>query len=607
MSNYLEENNLSANPKVSIIVPVYNVEKYLSKCLDSLISQTLKDIEIIVVNDGATDNSPKIIEEYAQKDFRIKSINQKNQGLSGARNTGLMNAKGEFITFVDSDDWLDEDFIEKLYRSAINNNCDIAIGGMKRQREKTFKYRLNYSEEKVYTNLQEKLNICRIPTCCYACGKLFKKELIQNRLFKKGVYFEDVLWTPYVIKESKSLVTIPNTYYFYRANASSIVKSIQSEKKQHDSYVAKKGIVDFYEHNNLVLSNKAKKITKHILYKFGVPVLKIKENNGFDTALLFGFLPIYKTKAKPFYEFKKGRKVLFMRDLDSHFYIDIFGIHLGFKNKKRFLYKEATEYGLTVEKRIPQLIVSLATFPARIGVVHKTLNTLLSQTVKPDRLILWLADSQFPKKEEDLPQEVLKLQEFGLEIRWTEDLKSYKKLVPALKEFPNDIIVTADDDLYYQEDWLESLYNAYLKNPENIYTRRACAVKRKGYYFSIIPHYANIDYEPNYSNQLMGGAGTLYPPNSLYEDIFNIEKIRNLVPTYDDIYFWAMALMKGTKIGLIKNDDVNLYNVENSQNVALCKINNDRGGMSAKDAFNAIFEEYPQIPALLTEQGGKNG
>ena len=201
---------------------------------------------------------------------------------------------------------------------------------------------------------------------------------------------------------------------------------------------------------------------------------------------------------------------------------------------------------MTTEKRNPQLIVSLTTFPARINTVHKTINTLLQQTVKPDKLILWLAKEQFANKEDDLPQNLLKLKDFGLEIKWCEDLRSYKKLVPTLREFPNDIIVTADDDLYYQKDWLESLYNAYLKAPQNIYTRRACAIKRKNYYYSVIPHYANKDYEPNYSNQLMGGAGTIYPPNSLHKDILDTDKIKNVENILN--YFHYQMISLGTYV-----------------------------------------------------------
>ncbi|MBQ8476408.1 hypothetical protein IJ531_05025, partial [bacterium] len=271
-------------------------------------------------------------------------------------------------------------------------------------------------------------------------------------------------------------------------------------------------------------------------------------------------------------------------------------LHLSFKTNDKFKYTEAKEKGVTNKKRTPALIVSLTSYPARINKIHKTINTLLNQTLKPDRLILWLTKEQFEGIE--LPSELLKLQELGLEIKYYQDLRSYKKLVPALKEFPDDIIVSADDDLYYQSDWLSSLYSAYLKNPNYIYTRRACKITNKGSYFTITPHYINNS-KPSYKNQLMGGAGTLYPPHSLYQDIFDEEKIKKLIPTYDDIYFWAMAILKGTKIALVENKDLNLYNVEDTQDEALCKINGSKQNINPKEAFNIILEEYPQIIDLL--------
>ena len=113
--------------KISIVVPVYNVEKYLSKCLESLISQTLADIEIICINDGSTDKSLEILENYASKDNRVKIINQENQGVSTARNNGLACANGEYVTFVDSDDWLESNSCEELYNKAIQTNSDIVL------------------------------------------------------------------------------------------------------------------------------------------------------------------------------------------------------------------------------------------------------------------------------------------------------------------------------------------------------------------------------------------------------------------------------------------------------------------------------------------------
>lgn len=587
------------NPKVSVIVPCYNVEKYIEDCIVSLIKQTFKDIEIICVDDGSVDSTPKILESFAELDKRVKVIFQENSGVSSARNAGVQLAKGEYITFLDSDDWVNESYIDKLYDSITRNNADIAVSEMIRKRPKTEKYRLHFEEEKIYTDLQEKIDVCRIPSCCYICGKLFNKKFIENAPFKTGVYYEDVIWLPEIIKAAKLLVVVPKTYYYYRVNNNSIVKSVQSVQKQHDSYTAKKYIVRFFEENDLKLSERAKNVTKYIKYLFKIPVLKVKECDGYEKTLLFGFLPINKRKSSLYYKFNKNKKMFFFRDLDAHYYVNIFGLHLGFKHKQEFHYDKVTSLGVTDVKRSPQLIVSLASYPARINTVNKTIETLLTQTVKPDRLILWLADEQFPNKEGDLPQNLLELRQFGLEIGWSEDLKSYKKLVPALQKFPEDIIVTADDDLYYQKDWLESLYSAYLKDSKNIYTRRACRVVNKGNVFKNTPHYSNTHYEPDFSNQLMGGAGTIYPPHSLHEDVFNTELIKTLVPTYDDIYFWAMAIINGTKIGLVHNKDLNIYNVEGTQDGALCKINGQNDRMSDREAFNRVFEKYPVIPQLL--------
>lgn len=281
--------------KISIIIPIYNVEKYLKRCLDSLVNQTLHDIEIICINDGSTDNSLEILEEYASKDSRIKIINQSNQGLSAVRHNGLKLATAEFIAFIDSDDWIDLDYFEKLYNSATKNNCDIAAATIVRKRPNSQKYRVHYTEEKICNTLEEKINACRIPICCYVWNKLYRSELVKNNFFKEGVYFEDVLWTPEVLKQSNKLVTVPDVNYYYRVTKGSIVKT-NSPKKQNDSYNAKKYIIEFFEKNNIPLSKKARTINKEMKYFCGIPVLKIKEYNGIKIFYLLNFIPILRRK-----------------------------------------------------------------------------------------------------------------------------------------------------------------------------------------------------------------------------------------------------------------------------------------------------------------------
>ncbi|MCQ2753676.1 MAG: glycosyltransferase, partial [bacterium] len=510
------------------------------------------------------DNSLEILKEYAEKDNRIKIISQKNQGLSAARNTGIESATGEYIGFVDSDDWIDLNFYENLYNTIVKNNCDIACANItKRKILHPKKYLIHYTKEEIYNSLEEKFRRCGIPNYCFVWNKLYKAELIKKAPFKKSATYEDMLWIPEIIKKAKSIVTVTNSsYYYFCSNRNSITKN----------------------HNNTDRFN---------AYKY---ILNFLIENGLESLAIIN--PVQKVVIK------KPKRMFFYKDIDGRFTIELFKFAaLKIKHKLVFDYKKATEYGLNNAETNPKLIVSLTSYPARIGTVHLTINTLLRQTLKPNKLILWLADSQFPNKEDDLPQELLQLKTLGLEIKWCEDLKSYKKLIPAIQEFPDDIIVTVDDDLYYKEDFLEILYNSYKKNPDNIHARRAnnIKIKKRRRVLRVEPHYSNINYMSSFNNFLMGGGGVLYPPHSLHKDIYNIEQIKTLIPTHDDIYFWGMAVLNGTPITLVKDDDINMYQIEETLNNGLCKINKKNGvGMDVEYAFNKIFEKYPIIYNILT-------
>src|SRR5574344_451815 len=171
-----------------------------------------------------------------------------------------------------------------------------------------------------------------------------------------------------------------------------------------------------------------------------------------------------------------GLKSIFsIRRIDNHIICMFFGIQIKIKYKTDFVCPTVSELGITTEKRETKIIASLTTFPGRINSVYKTISTLLTQTMKPDEVILYLADSQFPDK--NLPQNLLNLEKLGLSIKWVEDIRSYKKLIPTLKEYPNDIIITFDDDLYYMPDTIETLYNSYKEHPQDIQSHRCGEVK----------------------------------------------------------------------------------------------------------------------------------
>ena len=228
-------------------------------------------------------------------------------------------------------------------------------------------------------------------------------------------------------------------------------------------------------------------------------------------------------------------------------------------NKEKIAYEISRFNGRGINEvsgRTPRLIVSLTTYPERMFDIHYCLYSLLTQSLQPDMVILWLAEEEFPNREADVSPQVLKLKENGLVIKWCKNLKSYKKLIPALKEFPEDIIVTADDDVYYPADWLEKLYNSYTAAPQSIHAHRVHKIRfdwRKRIKPYLNWKFCISDSSSEFINFFTGAGGVLYPPRSLYGDVTNEELFEKLAPNADDIWFWAMALMRGTKIKVVDN------------------------------------------------------
>ena len=168
------------SPLVSIGIPVYNVELYIEKCLISILKQTLTNFEVICIDDGSTDFTSGILNSFSKIDTRFRVITQGNKGLSAARNKGLSQARGEYISFIDSDDWVDTNFLESLYTAIKENSCDIAATNIVRKRKFIQKYRVHYTQEIVYNDLEKKMRACKIPKCCYVWNKLYKKSIITK-------------------------------------------------------------------------------------------------------------------------------------------------------------------------------------------------------------------------------------------------------------------------------------------------------------------------------------------------------------------------------------------------------------------------------------------
>ena len=601
------------NIKVSVIVPVYNVEKYLKRALLSLDKQTLKEIEFIIVNDGTKDNSGKIVEEFLG-DKRFIYIKQENKGLGAARNKGMEYAKGEYIAFLDSDDYVDIDFYEKLYINAEKKNADVTAASIIRKRETFEKWRVHYEKTSIFTNKNEIFNAVKYPEQSYVWNKLYKKTFLDeiNFKFQEGVFYEDICAQLKVLLNCKKLVTVPDTNYYYMVNdGSSIVKSKKTPKKEQDRYQNQKTSIKEVIKNNIKIKRSEYLIKKHEFTFFNLPILKIKEDmlDKKELFLLFNIIPVAYIKQKTLSNLKIFFKRLFsITKIDSHLLIMFLFIKFNIKYKTKITPPEIKESGVNCCIRDKKIIASLTTFPDRIQTVSKTIKTIMNQTVKADEIVLYLGIEQFKNKEKDLPDELLNLKNYGLQIKWTNDIKSYKKLIPALIDYPNDIIITFDDDIYYEPDTIETLYNSYLKNPNIIQANRIWRLEAKENGVKTLHSSRLLWLEDNYKdpsflNTIIGCGGVLYPPNSLYKDVLDEEKFKQIVPTQDDIWFWGMAVLNGTKINLNKGYNHNLITVENTQNSGLCKINNHKHkGLSGKDGFNRLIEVYPEILEKLKSE-----
>lgn len=216
--------------KVTVIIPVYNCEKYIRECIESLINQTLKECEFIFVNDGSSDKSKEIIEEYAKKDNRIKLINQKNSGVSVARNTGLKHAIGEYIGFVDSDDYIDKYYYEKLYNVAVKNNCDIVMCDWQNENSSLY---LPFEKDKVLNKEYITKNIypyfIQYEGMNSVWNKIFKNEVIKenNIEFPIGIKLgEDAIFNIKAFTYFKNVFYLDYKGYFYREVEGSATKNI---------------------------------------------------------------------------------------------------------------------------------------------------------------------------------------------------------------------------------------------------------------------------------------------------------------------------------------------------------------------------------------------
>lgn len=309
--------------KISVIIPVYNVEKFISKCLDSIVNQTLKDIEVIVVNDGSPDNSQKIIDKYAKKYSIIKSYIKENGGQGSARNLGLEKANGEYISFVDSDDWLDLNALEEMYTIGKKENSDIVICDMVD----------HYSDREIYHNCTKYNSIYEVTPS--ACNKIFRKSIIGGNRFLSKVWYEDFDFTTKILLNTNNISVISNGFYHCNCGHVSTMNNNNSLKNL-DMITVIEDIKKYAKDNNKYDDNIISYlIFNHILI---TSINRVALHNNKDRNEVINKFLIYVKnnigdyRNKDFYKkIEKNRKII--ANLNYHGLWQLSKIILGIKQK----------------------------------------------------------------------------------------------------------------------------------------------------------------------------------------------------------------------------------------------------------------------------------
>lgn len=312
---------------VTVIVPCYNVEKYIEKGLNSLINQTLKDIEIIVINDGSNDNTLKILNDFKKNDKRIRIIDKKNEGVSAARNIGLKEAKGKYICFMDSDDWLEKDFLEKMYNKISENDYDMVACDT----YAIYPNKKKYIKSNINDNQDEKKLMIDAYTVIW--NKIYKKEIIKDIYFDNSISFcEDVLFLYEVYLKVKRVGSIHEPLYNYLQREKSLTYTYN--EIIYDLIKSIDKVVDYYEINNYLDKYYQEIEYSYVRYLFATFIKRLsKTKNKIEFKKGCNFVKNKVKEKFPYYKknkYLKNKKGLYLKYFNNAFANIIFYLE---KNK----------------------------------------------------------------------------------------------------------------------------------------------------------------------------------------------------------------------------------------------------------------------------------
>ncbi|MCR4683250.1 MAG: glycosyltransferase [Clostridiales bacterium] len=543
-------------PIVSFIVPVYNAKSYLRDCLDSLVSQTLREIEIICVDDRSTDGSLALVREYAENDSRVTSVELPNKARpGGARNEGMKLARGKYVWFVDSDDFIDADAAEFL-SGKMDALIDVDVlsfcgdsfkaeGGKKilTQEGKIIKYWPKNRKLRLPEGNGKIPPLIKGPCWSY----FYRKEYVDSFRFRENVIFEDADFTFDVLTSSCLFYELKYTPYHRRIHSDSLTGE---------------GAKGFNPESLLGRLEACKAI-------LGIIVAKDLPFDHFAVQWAREWMRFAVRLYSDNPEIRSDKHDEIIRSLQ--------------KTEALFSARELCDSPQLKALLLPEIIVSFTSFPERIATVHLVAESLLVQTFPCDRIILYLAQEQFENG--TLPGQLVSLEESHarFEIRFCDDLKPHKKYFYVMREYPEAVVITFDDDVVYRNTLIEDLLDSFIRHPGAVSCNYGHTIIMNGP-DSFAP-YTNWQAAekligmPSFLTVAAGVGGVLYPPGSIPEQAFDIAAIRAICLMQDDLWLKWNQLKNEIKCVVLSGENKFDY-IGNTQDHSLWESNklNDRNG-----------------------------
>lgn len=525
-----------ATPSISVIIPVYNALPFLDSTVDSLRKQSFLDFEVIFIDDGSNDGSAEILRRAAESDSRFRLLTQSRSGFGAARNRALTDARGAYVYFPECTDLFQPQLLAELFRAAQENDADITACNFSLFGSSGKDVR----QTAVFPNwLPAGTTVFRYRDCpdyilriagSMVWNKLYRRAFLEANQFRFDplIFCHDLSFVAVTMARAERIVLIPDALVRSRIPDSPVCVDLQDVQAAVDSSVRQLSALSF----RAMLENAVVRFVaetylfalKKYVPDFSAPVAQRFYTHVHETFRGEGFLSLQ------------------MAQLHNN---DLY---------REFLTVQKHPYPVMQKLHNKRLIVSLTTFPRRIGTVSQALQTIYAQTKQPDEVILWLAREQFPDGEAELPAELTELvQQNRLTLRWCEDMKSHKKYFHAFQEYPDDLIVTFDDDLKYSPRTLEALYASYLLYPGAVSTVRShmMVLSRDNVplpYSRWIHESDLLLHTPSMQLMATSGAGTLHPPGLFRKEFFDWQVITDTCPHADDLWLKAMELISDVPV-----------------------------------------------------------